>query len=283
MTASNVPKIFDRKRWRRARARAAATFSRHDFLHRRAFGDIVERLEAASRSFDCALLYGVGGLSDMLTADAAVRAFALADLDAARIAPGTPSLVMDEERSPLAPQRFDLIVSLLTLHAANDLVGALAQHRMALKPDGLFIAAVLAEETLRTLRRAFYAAEAALKGGVAPRLAPFGSARDLGDALQRAGFALPVVDIDNVEVRYSEPARLLSDLKGMGETGFLAARSVPLTSAILTEALAEFARNGGVERFDIAFLTAFAPHSSQQQPLKPGTAEMSMERAVKGA
>lgn len=277
------PQIFSRTRIRRARARSAGRFAEFDFLHRRAMADIVDRLETVTRDFDCALFSGAGALSEMLTPGCGVKSLVSADIAPARLAGGAPAIAFDEERAPLAPRKFDLIVSLLTLHAANDLVGALAQARAALKPDGLFLAALFGEETLRTLRRALYVAESEIAGGVSARIAPFAGVRDLGAALQRAGFALPVVDVDNVEVRYETPARLLRDLRGMGEAGILAERARPLTRRLLADALAEFAAAGGTERFDIVYLTGWAPDPSQQKPLLPGSAAHSLEKAVGGS
>lgn len=281
MRQARPPAIFDRARWRRARSRSAGVFAGHDFLHRRVFGDIVERLESTTRRFDRAIFYGVGPLASMLTEKAGVAHAWCADIAAERIEPG--GLSFDEERSALAPQSLDLIVSLLTLHAANDPLGALIQHQAALKPDGLFIGAMFAEGTLGNLRRSLYAAESALQGGVAPRIAPFSTLRDLGGLLQRAGFALPVADIDRIEIRYEDPMGLLADLKGIGETGSLAAQSRPLGRRLVARALEEFAQTGGVERFEIAFLTGWAPHPDQQKPLSPGSARHSLEKAVKGS
>ncbi|MEQ1930021.1 MAG: methyltransferase domain-containing protein [Parvularculaceae bacterium] len=283
MNEPKAPRIFNRRRWARARARASRGFSAFDFLHRRAFADVIDRLESASRSFDDALIYGAGDLASTLTPKAEVNRYALADIAAERLPlePDAARAVFDEERSPLAAGRFDLIVSLLTLHAANDLIGALAQYRVALKPDGLFIAALFGEETLRALRAALYTAETELAGGVSPRIAPFATLKDLGAALQRAGFALPVADVDNVEVRYEEPQRLISDIRGMGEAGFFDASRRPLTRDLLAAALQQFERAGGVERFDIVYLTGWAPHPGQQKPLQPGSAAHSLERAVR--
>lgn len=283
MSAPMTPQIFDRERVRRARERSARGFARHDFLHRRAMADIVDRLETVTRSFETAAFHGVGDLASMLTPACGVGRIIHADLARARLGAWGPRLVADEERSPFAPGSLDLIVSLLTLHGANDLVGALAQHRASLKPDGLFIAALFGEDTLRELKGAFYAAEAELAGGASPRFHPLASVRDLGQALQRAGFALPVADVDPVAVRYREPMRLIRDLKGMGETNALKAGGRALTRAIAARALALFAEAGGTARFDIIYLTGWAPAPGQQKPLKPGSAAHSLEAAVKAA
>lgn len=273
--------IFDRGRVARARARRAGAFGDHDFLHRRAMEDVVDRLAAITRRFDRALICGASGLEFMLDPVCKIGALVRADLAPARLRTDGACLVFDEERSPLAVGAFDLIVSLLTLHSSNDLVGALVQHRLALRPDGLFIAALFAEETLSRWRRALVAAESEATGGLSARVAPFAGIKDLGQALQRAGFALPVADVDTVLVRYREPSRLVADLRGMGETSLLAAPCRPLSRQVAAAALAGFAASGGEERFDIVYLTGWAPHESQQAPLKPGSARQSLESAVK--
>lgn len=277
------PKIFDRRLYARRRARAARTFAGFDFLHRRVMEDIVDRLETVTRDFPRAVFAGAGDLTGMLTPACGVGAVIAMDLAPERLPAGGARLAADEEALPFAPESVDLFVSVLTLHTSNDLVGALAQARMALKPDGLFIAAVFGEETLGSLRRALYAAEAEIAGGVSPRIAPFAAIQDYGQALARAGFALPVVDIDKVSVRYKEPMSLLRDLRGMGETGALANRAAPLRRETLMRAMTLFADAGGAEKFEIVYLTGWAPHERQQKPLKPGSAATPLKDAIKGA
>jgi len=240
--------------------------------------DVVDRLETVRRGFPLAHFCGAGTLVSLLTEESGVGDIVHSDLAPQRLPGMMRTAVADEERNPFAPESFDLVVSLLTLHSANDLVGALAQHRISLKPDGLFIAALFGEETLGALRQALYAAETALRGGVSPRVAPFASVRDLGGAMQRAGFAMPVADIDPVRISYKEPARLLADLRGMGETSALSARGRGMTVSLVREALA---RLNTEVRFDIVYLTGWAPAPSQPQPLKPGSGRQSLEAAVK--
>ncbi len=280
---STPPQIFDKRLYARRRARAAKTMDDAGFLHRRAMEDIVERLEIVQRRFDVAAFDGAGELISMLTAPCEIGETISMDAAPARLPHQGPRLAADAEALPFAPQSLNLFVSLLTLHTANDLVGALAQARMALKPDGLFIAAVFAEETLAALRRAFYAAEAEIVGGVSARIAPFAAIQDYGQALSRAGFALPVVDVDKVKVTYDEPIRLLRDLRGMGETNMLASRPGPLRRDVLMRAMTLFTEAGGTEQFEIVYLTGWAPHESQQQPLKPGSGKISLKDAIKGA
>lgn len=245
--------------------------------------DIVDRLESVTRSFERAAFFGVGALTDMLTPACGVGTFINADTARARLAADGARLVADEEQNPFAPASLDLIVSLLTLHNANDVIGALAQHRASLKPDGLMVAALFGEETLKSLKAAFYRAEAELTSGASARFHPFASVKDLGQALQRAGFALPVADVDPVSVRYRDPLQLFRDLKGMGETNALKTRGRALTRAVFARAMALFAEDGGEARFDIVYLTGWAPDPSQQKPLKPGSATRSLEQAVKAA
>lgn len=275
------PLLFDVQRRARARARAAKTFADHDFLHRRVMLDIVDRLETVTRRFGDAVVYGASGLTGLLTPACSVGRLVCADLARSRLPGG--GIAFDEDFNPFTDGTLDLAVSVLTLHAVNDPVGAITQWRKALRPDGLFIAAIFAEDTLSTWRAALYAAEAAQKGGVAPRVHPFAAVQDLGAALQRAGFALPVVDIDHVDITYQDAGRLLADLKGMGETGALANAPPPAGRGLLADALARLDRAGGKVRFDIAYLTGWAPHPSQPKPLKPGSATQGLEAAVKAA
>lgn len=275
------PAIFNRRLYARRRARAAATFGAHDFLHRRAMADVVDRLETVTRGFPLALFHGAGDLVSMLTPECGVGCVVNADLAQARLVNSGVRLVFDEEASPIADESFDLIVSLLTLHTANDVVGALVQMRRALKPDGLLIAVVFGEDTLKEMRRAFHEAETELTGGLSPRVSPFAAVRDLGGALQRAGFALPVADLDRFKVGYRDASRLFADLRGMGETSCLAERGRALRRDVLALATAKLAAEPTIE-FDLVTLTGWAPHESQQKPLKPGSAKYSLEDAVTG-
>ena len=198
-----------------------------------------------------------------------------------------PAVVADEERLPFAPESLDLVVSTLALHWTNDLPGALVQIRRALKPDGLFLGAILGGATLTQLRQALLQAEAELHGGAGPRVSPFADVMDAAHLLQRAGFALPVADTDHVDVTYAHPLELLRDLRRMGETNVLHERPRrPLSRALLArtaEIYAErFARPDGrvLAGFDIVTMTGWAPHASQQQPLRPGSAKMRLADAL---
>ena len=180
------------------------------------------------------------------------------------------------------------MVSALALQFVNDLPGTLIQIRRALKPDGLFLAALIGGDSLTELRQAFAEAEAEVEGGVSPRVAPFADLRDLGALLQRAGFALPVTDVDRVTVRYASPLALMHDLRRMGATNALVERRrVPLRRATLAPddrnlCRARFADADGRVRatFEIVWLSGWAPHESQQQPLAPGSAKTRLGRCA---
>lgn len=272
------PTIFNRRLYAQRRRRAAGKFRRADFLHRRAMEDVVDRLETVVRDFPRALFYGAGDLTALLTPKCGVIEITHGDLVRER-APHACSVVFDDERLPFAAGSFDLAVSLLTLHTANDPVGALAQMRAALKPDGLMIAVLFGETTLGELREALYAAEAEHAGGVSPRVAPFASVRDLGAVLQRAGFAMPVADLDRVKVEYRTIADLFSDLRALGETCCLAGAGRNLRRASLAGAAARLAEKSHVT-FDLVTLTGWAPHESQPKPLRPGSPARSLKKAL---
>ena len=196
-------------------------------------------------------------------------------------------LVCDPETLPFAPDSFDLVASCLALQFADDLPGVLAQARRALAPDGLFLAALLGGDTLTELRQSFAIAEAEIDGGVSPRVMPFADARALGSLLQRAGFALPVVDVDRVTVRYDTPLGLMRDLRAWGATNALAERSRrPLRRVTLSAALeayaARFADADGRVRatFEIVWMSGWAPHANQQKPMKPGSAKARLADAL---
>ena len=200
---------------------------------------------------------------------------------------GGLALVADEEALPFAAASFDLVVSALSLQWANDLPGALVQIRRTLVPDGLFLAALVGGQSLTELRTALTAAEAELTGGASPRVAPFADVRDLGGLLQRAGFALPVTDVEPVIVRYSSMLALMQDLRAMGATNALAERSrLPLRRAVLMRAAEIYAARFGDPdgrlraTFEIVWLSGWAPHESQQKPLTPGSARMRLADAL---
>jgi len=283
------PLIFDRALVRARRRRALAS-GPATFLLDRVAGDLADRLAAVLRRFELALDLGTPGEAVRV---ALARLGSVGTIIAAGAAPDVAaahrgrSVVADEEALPFAQGAFDLVVSALALQFVNDLPGTLVQIRRVLKPDGLFLAALAGGETLTELRQAFAAAESEIEGGVSPRVAPFADLRDLGALLQRAGFALPVADADRVTVRYDSVLALLRDLRRMGATNALVdRRRTPLRRATLVrmaEIYAErFADADGRARatFEIVWLSGWAPHPSQQQPLKPGTAKTRLADAL---
>jgi SAM-dependent methyltransferase len=290
---SGPPRLFDRDLHRRRLARAARGYAAAAFLKRRAAEDIVQRLEIVKRDFPVAVDLGArdGAFAVALaTSDAAAKIGVLfeTDLSEAMLAGRAgPRLVADEERLPFAPESLDLVVSSLALHWTNDFVGALIQIREALKPDGLFLGAMLGGATLIELRGALMTAELELLGGSGPRVSPFADAYDAAGLLQRAGFALPVADVDRVTVRYDHIFTLMADLRAMGETSTLVegARR-PLSRRVLARAAElyadKFAAPDGrvVATFEILTLTGWAPHASQPQPLRPGSAKMRLADAL---
>jgi len=287
------PVLFDRALRRRRLDRAAATFSSASYLKARAAEDLVARLAAINRRFERAADLGArdGSFAKALAlSDAADKIGWLIETDLSRSMLGRDAgarLVVDEERLPFAPASLDLIVSSLALHWINDLVGALIQIRHALKPDGLFLGAILGGATLTELRQALTVAEVEIVGGAGPRVSPFADAHDAASLLQRAGFALPVVDVDTVTVRYGHSLSLMADLRAMGEANALFERpATPLTRRILARAdeiyRERFSQPDGriVATFEIITLTGWAPHESQQQPLRPGSAKMRLADAL---
>jgi SAM-dependent methyltransferase len=196
-------------------------------------------------------------------------------------------VVGDEEILPFAPQSLDLAVSALSLQLVNDLPGVFAQIRRALRPDGLFLAAMLGGETLRELAETFALAESDVTGGASPHVAPFVEVRAAGALLQRAGFALPVVDQDRVTVRYADPLALMRDLRAMGASNALAERSRrPLRRDVLIRAASAYAErfadpDGRIRAtFDVISLSGWVPHESQQKPLRPGSAKARLADAL---
>jgi SAM-dependent methyltransferase len=289
------PLLFDRALHRARLERAAPGYAAADFLKRRAAEDAAWRLSAILRDFPLAVDLSArhGLFAEALCegpAPGRVGTLIEADLSSAmlaRVGASGPRVVVDEERLPFAEASLDLAVSLLSLHWTNDLVGALIQIRRALKPDGLFLGAFLGGATLTELRQSLTEAEAEIAGGSGPRVSPFADALDAAGLLQRAGFALPVSDIDRVTVRYDHPLKLLADLRAMGETNVLFDRPRRrLTRAVLARTFEIYAERFGEPdgrlpaTFEIVSLTGWAPAESQPKPLKPGSAKMRLADAL---
>ncbi|WP_338829642.1 methyltransferase domain-containing protein [Bradyrhizobium sp. 27S5] len=273
-TPATAPILFDRAllgaRLARARREGAVTF-----LLERATEDMADRLQAVSRSFS-------SGVDVWTPGDG------LADALRGRVTSVDEIGFAEAESLGLPPESRDLAVSALAFQFVNDLPGVLAQIRRALKPDGLLLAAMLGGDTLTELRQSFAAAEVECEGGLSPRVAPFADLRDIGALLQRAGFALPVTDVDRVVVRYASAFALMADLRRMGATNVLRERRHTPTRRATMLRMAQiygerFADPDGRIRatFDIVWLSGWAPHDSQPKPLRPGSAKASLEAAVK--
>jgi SAM-dependent methyltransferase len=285
-----VKAIFDHAAISRKRLRALRTGDRDAwFIMRHTADDLADRLATVGRRFDAAVAM------NCLTDDAAqvLRASGKAD-DVIRVEPeaellhGGRGVVSQPEIVPLEPESRDLIVSLLTLQECDDLPGMLIQIRRALRPDGLFLGAMLGGDTLVELRQSLLAAEAEIAGGVSPRVMPFADVRDAGALLQRAGFALPVTDIDSVVVRYDHIFALMRDLRAMAATNALLERPRRPASPRLFQRAGEiyaerFADPDGRIRatFSIIWMSGWAPAASQPQPLRPGSATVSLKDVLK--
>jgi NADH dehydrogenase [ubiquinone] 1 alpha subcomplex assembly factor 5 len=284
--------VFDRGLVRRHRDRAADGFGASDFLFRESAARLADRLLDMVRTFPLVLdlgchtgqmartLRGHPKIGRLIQSDAA-PAMARAATDVA------PAICADEEWLPFAENAFDLVMSNLSLHWVNDLPGALAQIRRATKADGLLLVTLFGGETLQELRTALMEAESELTGGVTPRVSPFVDMREAGGLLGRAGFALPVVDTENITVTYPDIFKLMADLRAMGETNAVHERSKRATPrAVFLRAAEIYQERFSDDRgrlkatFQIVTLTAWAPHASQQKPLRPGSAKARLADAL---
>jgi SAM-dependent methyltransferase len=277
MTLAAAPILFDRALLARRQRRAG--LAPETFLLERVIEDMMDRLAAVNRAF--------ADVADIWTPSGALEAALAGRFRSFRRL--TAPLGVDEELA-LAPQSLDLALSALAFQFVNDLPGVLAQISRALRPDGLLLAAMIGGDTLTELRQSFAAAEAECEGGVSPRVAPFADLRDVGALLQRAGLALPVTDVDRVVVRYANAFGLMQDIRRMGAANVLVERRRAPTRRATMLRMAEiyaerFADQDGRIRatFDVVWLSGWAPHESQQKPLRPGSAKASLEAAVKQA
>ena len=285
--------VFDRRLVQRHRDRAAAKLEGHDFLFREVAERLADRLDDVTRKFPLALDLGCHGgeIAAALRGRGGIETLVQCDLSAAMArraaANGIPTLAADEEALRFAPGSFDLVVSGLSLHWVNDLPGCLLQIRQCLKPDGLFLAAMLGGDTLYELRQSLMEAELAEAGGVSPRVSPFADLRDAGGLLQRAGFALPVIDGDRVTVSYPDVLKLMHDLRGMGEGNAVQARASRAVNHAIVARTDEIYRRrfGDAEgrldaTFQVIYLTAWAPAAGQQRALAPGSARTRLAEAL---
>ncbi len=284
--ASLTPVVFDRAL---VRARRTAALARSggaaDFLSAAVIPELADRLSLITRRFSASVVLAAGA-RQFATALGMPERIGLPLAADVTDHPGA-DLVCDEEALPFAQGSLDCIISGLTLHWVNDLPGALIQMRRALRPDGLLLAAMFGGDTLSELRTSLLLAEAQSSSGASPRVSPFLDIRDAGALLQRAGFALPVVDADRLTVRYADPLTLMRDLKAMGAGNALVSRSRrPLRRSVLMDAceayVQQFSDPDGRVRatFQIIYLIGWAPHENQQKPLRPGSAKARLADAL---
>lgn len=282
--------VFDRATLRQRRERAARDWDRHSFLKREIAERLVDRLADVRRTFPLALDLGSHGdeVATALGGHKLVEQLVRTDLGPgfASRARG-PAVVADEEFLPFASGRFDLVLSAMDLHWVNDLPGTLIQIAHILKPDGLFLGAMLGGATLWQLRQALTAAESEIDSGLSPRVSPFADLRDAAGLLQRAGFALPVADSETIEVEYDNALALMRDLNGMGESNLVAERRRGVTRRATLMRAAElygerFSLPSGrvAASFEVLYLHGWAPHASQPKPLKPGGAAQRLADAL---
>lgn len=284
----STPFVFDRSLLQ-LRRRRALRLSPATFLIDRVAEDLAERLSSVLRRFDRAVDLGTptDAVRRVLAHNTAIGSLIAAGSSVSD-SPAGSAVTADEEALPFAQGSLDLVVSALALQTVNDLPGTLVQIRHALKPDGLFLAALIGGASLTELRESFAAAESEVEGGVSPRVVPFVDVRDMGSLLQRAGYALPVTDVDRLTVRYATPFTLMQDLRRMGATNPLVERRrTPLRRATLMRMVQiyteRFSDPDGKVRatFEILWASGWAPDPSQQQPLKPGSAKMRLEDALR--
>jgi SAM-dependent methyltransferase len=284
-------RIFDRDLVRQHRARLARRFDEAGFLVAEVAQHLLDRLEDIRRDFPRTLV--LGGQQGILERGLAGR-FGIELLVTADTVPGMLGsggglpVLADEEALPFAPDRFDAVLSAMVLHWVNDLPGTLAQLHGCLKPDGLLLLALPGGETLVELRQCLLQAELEIEGGASPRVSPMADVRDAGGLLQRAGFALPVVDVDRITVVYADPLRLMRELGRMGEGNALRQRRPgPMRRATVARACQLYLEQFGDPEgrvpatFDILFLTAWKPHESQPKPKPRGSATVSLIDALR--
>lgn len=268
-----APILFDRPARRKQLARRAATRAQHDFLWREGVTLIDESLQVMNRRFAQVAELGTStpALADMLRAHERIDSLT-----------ASAPLLEDTELLPFAEDSLDAIISNLSLHAANDLPGIFIQARRALKPDGLFLATLPGAESLRELRQVLAETEIALRGGITPRVAPFPEVREAGNLLQRAGFALPVVDSTIFTITYSDMGTLMNELRYTGEANSLHARPRHFTpSSLFVQAATRYAAQHNdaegriIATAEVLLLTAWKPAANQQQPAKRGSGKVS--------
>ncbi len=275
--------VFDRRLLRYRRDRAARNINQHDFLFAEVAERLAERLGVVKREFP--LVVSLGGAPGVSLPKRAGTAHVIR-MDTSLLM--KPDVVADEEFLPFRAGSIDAVVSNLNLHWVNDLPGALLQIKQALKPDGLFLGALLGNESLKELRQCLMEAELSVTGGASPRVSPFADAHDIGALMQRAGFALPVVDSDKIVVQYSNPLKLMQDLRGMGASNATYNRlRTPTRRSVILKAAAlyneKFADKDGAvpATFHVIYAIGWSPHDSQPKALQPGSAKNKLSEALK--
>jgi ubiquinone/menaquinone biosynthesis C-methylase UbiE len=274
--------LFDRPLLKTRRNRVAGSYPHYAFLKARVAEDLANRLKLIRRTFHhCVDLGSHTGQLGIALKGIISNSLIATDISETMVRQAkTPlKVVLDEEALPFAPNSFDLVLSALSLHWVNDIPGLLTQIYTCLKPDGLFLASLFGEKTLIELRDCLSSAELELRGGVTPHLSPMISVQDASALLQRAGFALPVVDHDRIQVTYPHPLALLHDLRRMGETNTLYSRPrTPVARALLARTFELYQNRYGLPdgriyaTFNVVTLTGWRPHPSQQHPLPRGSA-----------
>ncbi len=272
--------VFDRNLVQKNRQRALSKFNDYDFLFKWSKNQLSERLHDVNREFNKALQIG-SRCAFTSSEHIKINEIFTCDLTNKPFTRNAPTYVQaSDEFLPFAPNSMDLILSNLNLHSVNDLPGALLQIKNCLKPDGLFLASIMGGETLHELRTVLTNIELELTGGISPRVFPFADKKQMGDLLQRAGFALPVVDSEIITVTYDNIFKLLNDLRGMGENNAIIQRNkTPLSKKFFLRVAQEYhdkyAESDGriVASFEVIFLLGWSPHESQQKPLRPGSAK----------
>ncbi|MGQ0528144.1 MAG: methyltransferase domain-containing protein [Alphaproteobacteria bacterium] len=280
--------IFDRLLLRKIRSRRAADLKNAAFLIDWAAKTLAERLSDIKREFQCTLVTGCRINKNILNNLNDIETIISTDISCELLAAHTgPRVQADPELMPFANHSLDLVFSVLDLHSINDLPGALIQIRRALKPDGLFLAAMFGGETLFELRDSLTRAEIELKGGASPRVFPFADKQQMGALMQRAGFALPVIDSEILTVTYGDMMKLLADLRHMSEGNIIRGRDKKFTGKRYFTAAEKYYREHFTDKdgrltasFEIIFLIGWAPHESQPKPLKPGSAQNKLADAL---
>ncbi|PZP54875.1 MAG: SAM-dependent methyltransferase [Micavibrio aeruginosavorus] len=276
--------VFNRDHLRQQRKRALQDFVRHGFLFEWASDQIIDRLQDIKKNFPVA--YGIGNRTPK---DFWVNLKSLKQIETLLVCDAVKGdIIADNEILPFQENSADLIISLLDLHTVNDLPGTLTQIRRILKPDGLFIGCMLGGETLYELRETLMQTDIEMSSGASPRVAPFADTQTAGALLQRAGFSLPVVDSEIIRASYQTMFNLMADLRGMGESNILSSRKKTFTASGFFARAAEYYQRNFSEpdnrvtaSFEIIFMIGWAPHESQQKPLRRGSAEHSLSEFLK--